>query len=222
MKIYKVEDYDRPFYIQDFKDFDHLIIAMSGYGQNYEWFGTMRKFEKNYNFSKLWIRDLLSSYWHGEFPGVGVGPFVLAEFIKDKIKESGAKKVMIMGLSMGGYASILFGCLCNLDFVLSFSGQTYLPKHRRDKYRLEEKWSGLGVNRKYTDLKNVFKDYNDKNKTKYKLFYGKGMKMDRKFAEHLSGQRGVELHPVNSKRHNSAGSAFKSGKVGKIIREFLE
>ncbi len=37
-KIYKVEDSDRPFYIQDFKNSDYLIIAFSGYGQNFEWF----------------------------------------------------------------------------------------------------------------------------------------------------------------------------------------
>jgi len=222
MKVYKVEDFQRPFYIQDFKDLDHLIIALSGYGQNYEWFGTMKKFETNYNFNKLWIRDLLSSYWHGEFPGVGIGPFVLAEFIKNKIEESKAKKVMMMGLSMGGYGSILFGCLCNVDLVLSFSGQTYLPKHRRNKYKLDEKWEGLGVDRKNTDLKNIFKIHNDKNKTTYKLFYGKENKMDRTFANHLSDQRGVELNPVNTNRHNSVGISFKSGKAGKMIEEFLK
>jgi len=222
MKIHKIKDFEKPFYIQDFKKSKHLIIPMSGYGQNFEWFGTMRKYEKNNNFSKLWIRDLLSSYWNGEFPEIGVGPVVFSEFIKSKIKESRAKKVMMLGLSMGGYGSILFGCLCNVDLVLSFSGQTFLPKSRRDKYKLDEKWKGLKVNRKNTDLKNIFIKYNAGNKTNYKLFYGKDNKMDSKFAAHLINERGVELYPVNTNRHNSVGISFKSGLVDKYIEEFLK
>ncbi len=222
MKIYKVEDFDKPFYMQDFIGEEHLIIAMSGYGQDFEWFRTMKKYGVDLPFNKLWLRDLKASYWHGIFPGVGVGPFEFAEFIKEKIEESKSKKVLMMGLSMGGYGATLFGCLCNVDLVLSFSGQSHLPKFRRDKYNLDEKWNGLNVDRKYTDLKNIFKEYNSNNKTAYKLFFGKENKTDRSHVERLESERGVKLYPIDTNSHNSTGPALKSGLAGKIIRGFLK
>jgi len=221
-KLHEVKDFLKPFYIEDFKKSDHLIIPMSGYGQNFEWFRTIRNYEEDYNFSKLWIRDLSNAYWHGRYPELGTGVHILSKFIKEKIKESKAKKVMMLGLSMGGYGSILFGCLCDVDLVLSFSGQTYLPPERREKYKLYSKWEDLDVNEEDIDLKKIFGRYNKMNKTIYKLFYGERNKKDKKFARHLSTERGVELFPVNTHRHNSVGISFKSGLVGKIIEEFLK
>jgi len=222
MKIYEVDDFEKPFYIQDFKNEDHLIIALSSYGQKYEWFGKIRDLESEYKFSKLWVRDLASAYWHGNYPVLGDGPFVLAEFLKDKIQESKTKKVMMMGLSMGGYGAIMFGCLCNVDLVLSFSGQTYLPADRRKKYNLDEKWEGLDINRKYTDLKNIFHEFNEHNKTLYQLFFGIDNITDSNFAFHLDGQRGVVLNPVKTHKHNTVRRAFKSGVAPEMIKEFLK
>jgi len=144
-KLHEVKDFSRPFYIEDFKKSNHLIIPMSGYAQNFEWFRTVRNYEEDYNFSKLWIRDLSNAYWHGPHPELGTGVHNLSKFIKEKIKESKAEKVMMVGLSMGGYGSILFGCLCDVDLVLSFSGQTYLPPYRRKKHKLYSKWKGLAI-----------------------------------------------------------------------------
>jgi len=221
-KIYKVEDFDRPFYIQDFKTCEHLIIAFSGYGQNFEWFGSMRKYERNYNFSKFWLRDLSKAYWHGKLPGIDYGVKALSEFINEKIKESQTKKVMALGLSMGGYAALLFGCLCNVDMVLSFSGQTYLSDRRRTKYKLYEKWNGLNINENDIDLKILFEEYNYNNKTIYKLFYGESNNADKNYAHRIMHHRGVELYPVCTSRHNSVRPAIKMGYVDKFIKDFLE
>lgn len=220
-KIYEVEDSDRPFYIQDFNQSSHLIIAFSGYGQNFEWFGSIRKYESDYKFSKFWLRDLAKAYWHGKLPGIEYGVIPLSYFINEKIKKSNAKRVMTMGLSMGGYAAILFGCLCNVDLVLSFSGQTHLPEHRRKKYKLYERWKGIEVDENNVDLKILFDKYNYNNKTEYKLFYGKDYKSDVDYAKRLFGCRGVELIPVNSNKHNSVSAAKKQGLIDFYIKEFL-
>lgn len=222
MKIYKVEDYKRPFYIQDFNYEKHLFIAFSSYGQNYEWFKTIKKFENIKSFNKLWIRDLASAYWHGEYPGLGIGPFILRDFIKQKIKESKAEKVITLGFSMGGYGAIMFGCLCNVDLVMVFSSQTWIPEARRKRYNLYKKWEGLQINEEYTDLKNIFIKYNENNKTEYNLFYGKNAGSDRKFAYHLQEEKGVILNPVETGKHNSVKIAFSTGIPRKIITNFLQ
>ena len=221
-KIYEVEDFDRPFYIQDFVSSDYLVIAFSGYGQNFEWFGNMRKYDTYLKFSKFWLRDLAKAYWHGKLPGIECGVIPLSEFIKEKIKESKAKKVMTIGLSMGGYAAILFGCLCNVDLVLSFSGQTHLPSYRREKYKLYERWQGIEIDENNVDLKILFRNYNQNNKTQYKLFYGRTYKPDRKYAERLKNERGVELIPVSSNRHNSVSAAKSQGYIDKYFKEFFK
>lgn len=220
-KIYEVQDSDRPFYIQDFNQSSHLIIAFSGYAQDFEWFGNIRKYETEYKFSKFWLRDLAKAYWHGKLPGIECGVIPLSCFIKEKIKESNAKKVMMIGLSMGGYAAILFGCLCNVDLVLSFSGQTHLPENRRKKYKLYERWKNIEIDENNIDLKILFNNYNYNNKTEYKLFYGEGYKPDIGYAKRLSGCRGVELIPVNSNKHNSVSAAKNQGFVDLYIKEFL-
>jgi hypothetical protein len=220
-KIYKAEDLDRPFYIQDFKNSDYLIIAFSGYAQNFEWFGTMRKYENDYKFSKFWLRDVAKAYWHGKLPGINFGVIPLSNFINEKIEESKSQKVMTMGLSMGGYAALLFGCLCNVDLVLSFSGQTYLPEYRRKKYKLYEKWEHIKINENHIDLRLLFNTYNKYNKTKYKLIYGEFYNPDKIYAERLKNERGVELIPVNSSRHNSVSAAMTQGLVEKYIKKFL-
>jgi len=220
-KVYKVEDLERPFYIQDFKNSTHLIIAMSGYGQNFEWFRSIKHYATKYEFSKFWLRDTSSAYWHGKLPGVDIGVLNLAKVIIEKIIESKAKKVMMVGLSMGGYGALLFGCLCNVDLVVSFSGQTYLPNHRRIKFKLYEKWKNIEINENEIDLKILFNEYNKCNKTVYKLFYGNTNVGDFKYANHMKGQRGVELFPVNTHRHNTAAPVIKSGIFDKIMRDFL-
>jgi len=221
-RIYKVEDLERPFYIQDFQNSSHLIMALSGYGQNFEWFGSLKRVTENYTFSKFWLRDTSKAYWHGELPGIDIGVINLAKFISGKIKESEAKKVMMMGLSMGGYGALLLGCLCNVDLVLSFSGQTYLPDHRRVKYKLYEKWKNIKVLEENIDLKILFDKHNKNNKTVYKLFYGDENVGDKKYAKHIEKHRGVELFPVNTNKHNTAGPIINSGLFDKLIKDFLE
>ena len=62
-------------------------------------------------------------------------------YLNKIIKEGNYKKVIFMGTSAGGYASILFGSLCNnVDNVISFIPQTILDN---------------SINLKYSNLKNI-------------------------------------------------------------------
>ena len=72
-------------------------------------------------------------------------------YINNKINSGQYKKIIFMGVSAGGYASILFGSLCNnVDYVVSFLPQTILK-------------NPIDIN--YFDLKNILNS-----KTKYILY----------------------------------------------------
>lgn len=48
----------------------------------------------------------------------------LLNFLKEEIKN---RKIITVGSSAGGYASVLFGILLNAEYIFSFSGQFVLP-----------------------------------------------------------------------------------------------
>lgn len=78
------------------------------------------------------------------------------EYLNKKINSYKYDKIIFMGVSAGGYASILFGSLCNnITNVISF-----IPKVKLDN----------PINKKYTNLKDVINS-----NTKYILFGDKSI-----------------------------------------------
>lgn len=58
-------------------------------------------------------------------------------YLNKIIKRKPYKKIIFMGVSMGGYAAILFGAKCNVTNVIAFVPQTILTnekKHKKEKY----------------------------------------------------------------------------------------
>tara|TARA_B100000886_G_scaffold277597_1_gene201582 strand:+ start:580 stop:1221 length:642 start_codon:yes stop_codon:yes gene_type:complete len=70
-------------------------------------------------------------------------------YLNSIIKKSNYKKILFMGVSAGGYASILFGSLCNVSSVIAF-----IPRTKLDD----------AIDKKYQDLKTVIN-----NQTEYVL-----------------------------------------------------
>lgn len=78
------------------------------------------------------------------------------DYLNKKINSYNYDKIIFMGVSAGGYASILFGSLCNnVTNVISF-----IPKIKLDG----------PINKKYTNLKDVINS-----NTKYMLFGDKSI-----------------------------------------------
>lgn len=211
-----------PFTLEKFIDSKHLIIPLSSYNRNFEWLKTIKYLEKKYTFSKMWIQDPTNAYWQGKYDNVpGYGPHALAEFVNNKILESGATKILIIGVSMGGYGAILLGCLCNVDVVLAISPQTQILEYRKQKYHLKEKWQGLNINIEELDLKNVLTKY-DTRKTIYKIFYGDKNTYDSNYAKRMSDFSNVKLFPVDSRKHTIARFLIDNGTLQKHLKSFLE
>jgi hypothetical protein len=118
---------------------DILVICFSGARRrgldDNEYFEWTRFFEKNnYKCHLMFLSDYhyddISS-WYTRFPPyqgekkyVGVKGF--ETFFKDIKKKYNVKKIILLGFSIGGYASLLYGNLINANVVLSFVPQTLL------------------------------------------------------------------------------------------------
>jgi len=217
-------------YRHDFsKDTENLIIGFGSVrmfdpkkrGEGFEW-DNLLKYKFNYlNFNTMFVGDVRNSWWHTEYSGLdGTGPHALKRFLNEKIKECGAKRTLYLGVSMGGYGALLFGCLTNATQVMSFSPQTLLTTTRRKK-SLNNKFSGYDIDESLTDLKEVLLKY-DTGLTNYKIWYGSKNTGDTKAAKRLDIFDNVSLHPVNSSCHTIISNLLKNGVFKSEVDRFFE
>ena len=137
-KIAEVETTNTSHYLVE-NNSDILIVTFtSATEERYFSFKTSTlKLSQNIPVDILFIRETTERWnWYLiKLVGVGKGVEEIANFLKDKIKPY--KKVIFVGISMGGYASILYGSLCKVNHVIAFMPQTdlnyvrkCLPKNR--------------------------------------------------------------------------------------------
>ena len=110
-------------------DSDVVVIAFGGVGNSidmppFEFMGMLSGFDV----AKIFLRDLDQCYYHKGLIGVSSNIDETKDFINDLIN---GKSSLFIGHSMGGYAAILFGILCNADRVLAFSPQIVLSDELR-------------------------------------------------------------------------------------------
>jgi predicted esterase YcpF (UPF0227 family) len=212
-------------------DSDSLVIALTSLVYNpitgdikpgkFEWGNLTNNISDTFKFKKLFVKDNDYAWWQTRFEGLdGIGPHVVSKFLKKEIIKANVKKTMVIGSSLGGYGSILFGCLCNLDLVVAIAPQTYLSNYRYKKHRLNEKFRGLNINKEETDLKVILERYNN-NYTKYKIYYGEHNECDKKYVERISHFKNVELYPLDSSNHKVVKEMRDSGLIKSIISNFL-
>ena len=89
-------------------------------------------------------------------------------YLNSIIKKQNYKKIIFMGVSAGGYASILFGSLCNVRNVIAFIPRTKLTP------------DVVSIDKKYDDLKNIIN-----NETEY-ILYGDVKVKNEKDNHHIS------------------------------------
>lgn len=220
----------RPWFRYDFsQNSEYLIVGFGSVrmfvdrkdNKGWEWDNTFNKRFTKYKFNKLFVGDINNSWWQTSYKGLsGYGPLVLKDFLLEKIKESKATKTLFLGVSMGGYGAILFGCLTKATKVMAFSPQTMLSKGRRRRKHLHEKFELCNVDENLTDLKKVLRDYKN-NETIYKIWFGKLHKGDTAAAKRLSQFKNVSLYPIYTKKHNPIIPLFKSGIFQDEVLDFF-
>jgi hypothetical protein len=83
----------------------------------------------------LFYVDKEQCCYHKGIEGISTNIEGTVSYLKEKIMAGNYHKVLFMGTSGGGYASILFGSLCNIENVLAFIPATRLKHPKYEVYR---------------------------------------------------------------------------------------
>lgn len=204
-----------------------LVVAFGGIAQQL----SMPPFEfKNFltnNFGDInfiFIRDMEQAWYFNGIRGLSENIEENIKGIKEIIKDIPANKIIFIGNSMGGYASILYGILLNIDNVLAFAPQTFIDKDTRKKTG-DDRWKNQinKIHKKLSDhpyfnLNNL----NDvENNTKVHLFYGNRSKLDVIHANNLKQNKNTSLFLEKNSSHGVIKDLKKSGKLKKIFNHII-
>jgi hypothetical protein len=78
--------------------------------------------------------DKQQCWYHKGIDGITTTVDETVDYLNTIIRNKNYKKTIFMGVSAGGYASILYGSLCNVDYIISFVPQTILMNPINSNY----------------------------------------------------------------------------------------
>jgi hypothetical protein len=113
-----------------------LVFSFAGQGDGqlvgFEWVN----FFKDKPVKVVNVRDCKRAYYMGNLHGDGFGGEKITrgvdahvELFREIIKKSKCERVVMVGVSLGGYAAALYGVLLNVDYILPYSSQTFIREH---------------------------------------------------------------------------------------------
>lgn len=179
-----------------------------------------------YTINKIFLRDFRQVWYHQGLLNISSNSEETLSYLKKKITEINAKRVIFLGNSSGGYAAILYGCLLNVNHVLAFSPQTFVNKLTRF-FKRDQRWQSQ-ISTMY-DIKNLDKKILNLcdllNSTKYNttvnIYYGKNNKLDSKHAMFLRKCNNINLFPKEGDSHNIIKDMRDDGSLFKEIERYV-
>ena len=175
---------------------DNLIVCFGGKALKmggilpFEFLNYLSKtFKKNTDL--YFYIDKKQCWYHKGIDGITENIEDTVLYLNNIIKKSNYKKILFMGVSAGGYASILLGSLCNVSNVIAFIPRTKLVNP---------------INKKYEDLKTIVT-----NNTDY-LIYG-NPKVKNKYNDHHISQC------INLDSFENVKIIYNEGLSMKVLRD---
>ena len=204
---------------------DIVLISFSGVGIGLGVpFFEFKKVVDPHRIKKIFVRDLYKSWYHAGLKGLAESIDESIPVLKELIADSGARKVLTMGNSMGGYAAILYGILLEADEVMAFAPTTFANWKNRLRY--------LDLRSHYQYLKNApVKPYHyydlrqvpGLEKPIINIYFDTDYWSDRNHARHLArGHDNVRLHPYHGSKHHMIKKLKDSGELEKVITTTIE
>jgi hypothetical protein len=153
--------------------------------------------------TKVFLKDPNVTWYQDGVPGFGDDVLEVAENIKKLALENGARKIVTIGNSAGGYAAILFGVLIGADNVLAFSPNTKITRED-DSYFPETLRQMLAASQRsspfFRNLRQVILKYNTK--SRIYAFYSQFDRFDERHISNISDLDSVRNVGYPSMFHN--------------------
>lgn len=153
--------------------------------------------------NKLYLRDCFGIWYHGGLEGHTRAITDTAAFLADFIEQQNIARVRTLGVSTGGYASLLFGALLGADRVYAIAPRTFLDPANRDRYgdwgmddAFAQLYSHPFTEPDYYDLKKVLHEHHQPGR-RYRIFFDPEAERDLLQAEHVADVPEIEFscHP---------------------------
>jgi pimeloyl-ACP methyl ester carboxylesterase len=177
---------------------------------------------------RLFLRDLEQAWYHRGVPGHGESLPALADDLRGLIERHQVSRLVLAGSSAGGYAVLVLGGLLGADVVLSFSPQTIIEPEalaqmhddRWDQY-VEPLIRDGRLDRRWSDVRAVLGDPQQRRGTRYEVFFDDTMELDRAHAERLEGIPAVHLRRYAGGSHNLVRTLRDSGELKQVLTSAL-
>jgi len=172
---------------------------------------------------RVFVRDLNQSWYQEGVRGVSTTLDATTTALRALVTESGAQRLVTLGVSAGGFAAIYFGCQLDADFVLAFGPQTFTSRRLRGWYR-DRRWTreiaridGLDPGTTCRDLKPIVAARVTEGHTPIEIHYGRRSRVDSAHARRLRRFENVTLIEHDA-GHNPAKALKDAGKLDAILR----
>ena len=172
---------------------------------------------------RVFVRDLNQSWYQEGVRGVSTTLDATTATLRALVTESGAHRVVTLGVSAGGFAAIYFGVALEADFVLAFGPQTFTSGRLRRWHR-DRRWSeeiaridNLDPTTTCRDLKPIVGAQARERRTPIEIHYGRRSRVDRAHARRLRRFESVTLIEHDA-GHNPAKALKDAGELDAVLR----
>lgn len=172
--------------------------------------------------SKIFIRDFGQCWYHSGLPGCSHDLDSTAAYLRREIDRIGARRVVFVGNSMGGFAAMLFAALLGTGEVIAFAPQTFVSPLLRLRYRdrrwprqiARVWWRGLFA-QSIWDLRPLLASHGAG--LKVSVFVSPDDRLDAIHARHIEDLSGVTVHEIEGGGHDLVRVLRDSGQLPAIM-----
>ena len=173
------------------------------------------------NISVIFVKDFWQCWYQKGLLGLTKNIEETISFLQKEISDINPKKVIFVGTSAGGYASIVFGILLNVNEVLSFAPQTHIAQNIFSKFKSEDsRITDINFESPYLDISKILKTHSYSGKIN--IYFGERNKTDKKHAINLSQFKCVNLIELPTDSHNTAKYLKDQGKLNSIFEDKIK
>jgi hypothetical protein len=190
----------------------------------FEFFSLVER--ENPDVKRIFVRDLRQAWYQHGVEGVGTSVPEVAGALRGLAAESGARRIVTIGASAGGFAAILFGALIGAAEVHAFAPQTFLDRRRRALYldrsnrvQIAALRRSAGPDGPFFDLRRVVADADAP--TSYVIHYPSRSRTDAIHAVRMRSLHGVRLRSYPMREHNVVGRLRDEGTLPALLERII-
>jgi acetyl esterase/lipase len=167
---------------------------------------------------KIFLRDPEALWYQNGIPGIGNSVHDIVVYLKNQCELMGAKRVVTVGNSAGGYAAILFGVLIKADEIHAFSPKTRLlfESDFRDPELLRLLHQKIKTDESSLDLRKFLLQRSGYSAT-IQVYYAQHEATDARHALRLAGLPKVRLFKYPWAEHGLVRVVKKHGELKRLL-----